>query len=62
MTAQQIKILITHLPRYAEEEGDFYSVKREDLINALCSPQINRYIAQNTVALCENLLGIVNLR
>ncbi|OTE97646.1 NUDIX hydrolase [Crenothrix sp. D3] len=56
MTAQLIKTLITNLPRYAEEEGDFYAVKREDLINALCSEQVNQAVAENTVAVCENLL------
>ncbi|MDP3010501.1 MAG: NUDIX domain-containing protein [Methylococcales bacterium] len=56
IAAQLIKTLITHLPRYAEEEGDFYAVKREDLINALCSPQVNQAVAENTVYLIENLL------
>ncbi len=56
MSSQLIKTLITYLPRYAEEEGDFYAVKREDLINALCSEHINRAVAENTVAVCENLL------
>jgi hypothetical protein len=27
MSSQLIKTLITHLPRYAEEEGDFYIEK-----------------------------------
>lgn len=56
MSTQLIKTLITHLPRYAEEEGDFYAVKREDLINALCSEHVNQAVAKNTVELCENLL------
>ncbi|MDP3333793.1 MAG: NUDIX hydrolase, partial [Methylococcaceae bacterium] len=56
MSAQLIKTLITYLPRYAEEEGDFYAVKREDLINVLCSEQVNQAVAENTVNLIENLL------
>jgi len=52
-----IQSLIAHLPRYAEEEGDFYSVRREDLIDALCSQHpIDRAIAENTVNLLETLL------
>jgi 8-oxo-dGTP pyrophosphatase MutT (NUDIX family)/Arc/MetJ family transcription regulator len=54
--AAQIKNLISYLPRYAEEEGDFYAVKREDLINALCSEYVNQAVAENTVNLIENLL------
>jgi 8-oxo-dGTP pyrophosphatase MutT (NUDIX family) len=56
MTTKLIKTLINNLPRYAEEEGDFYAVKREDLINALCSEQVNQLVAENTVGLIENLL------
>ena len=36
MSAALIRSLISHLPRFAEEEGDFYSVPREALIDALC--------------------------
>lgn len=57
MSANLIQTLISHLPRYAEEEGDFYSVPREDLINALCHQhQLERTIAENTIALIETLL------
>lgn len=56
MSAKLIQSLIPHLPRYAEEEGDFYSVSREDLINALCQQQHDRIVAETTVALIENLL------
>lgn len=56
MSSQLIKSLITHLPRYAEEEGDFYAVKREDLINVLCSEYVNRAVAENTINFIENLL------
>ena len=53
----QIKNIIAHLPRYAEEEGDFYSVSREFLINTLCTQQgIDYIVAENTVGLLENLL------
>ena len=49
--------MISHLPRFAEEEGDFYSVPREALINVLCQQnQLDRPIAENTIALLETLL------
>ncbi len=57
MTAGLIETLLKHLPRYAEEEGDFYSVPREDLINVLCHQhQLDRAIAENTIKLIETLL------
>ncbi|MDP1970146.1 MAG: NUDIX hydrolase [Methylobacter sp.] len=57
MSANLIQALISHLPRYAEEEGDFYSVPREALINALCRQhQLDRAIAENTINLIETLL------
>jgi 8-oxo-dGTP pyrophosphatase MutT (NUDIX family) len=57
MTAQLIQSLIPHLPRYAEEEGDFYSVSRVGLIDALCQQHaIDHVLVGNTVALIENLL------
>ena len=57
MSALLIQSIIPLLPRYAEEEGDFYSVPREALINALCHQHaIDRALAENTVALIENLL------
>ncbi|MDD2658814.1 MAG: NUDIX hydrolase [Methylococcales bacterium] len=52
-----IKALITVMPRFAEEEGDYYSVSRADLVNALCQAQgVAPEIAKNTVNLCEALL------
>jgi hypothetical protein len=52
-----IQALIPHLPRYAEEEGDFYSVKRDDLVNKLCGQDaIEQSTAKNAVDLCELLL------
>jgi 8-oxo-dGTP pyrophosphatase MutT (NUDIX family) len=56
MSANLIQTLISYLPRYAEEEGDSYSVAREDLITALCSEQVNQAVAENTVNLIETLL------
>jgi len=57
MTQHLIKALITALPRFAEEEGDYYPVKRTDLIAALCQKaDIAHEVAENTVNLCETLL------
>jgi 8-oxo-dGTP pyrophosphatase MutT (NUDIX family) len=57
MSANLVQTLIPLLPRYAEEEGDFYSVPREDLINALCRQhQFEHAIAENTIAFIEILL------
>ena len=57
MSAQLIRSLLPHLPRFAEEEGDFYSVPRVALIDALCQSQsLERAIAENTVAMLETLL------
>ncbi|MGZ8947584.1 MAG: NUDIX domain-containing protein, partial [Methylococcaceae bacterium] len=57
MSSQLIQLLIPLLPRYAEEEGDFYSVPREELVNALClQHQLERAIAENTIELLETLL------
>jgi 8-oxo-dGTP pyrophosphatase MutT (NUDIX family) len=54
---QLIQALIPHLPRYAEEEGDFYSIKRDNLVNMLCEQEaIKQSIAKNAVDLCELLL------
>ena len=57
MTAETIKTLLNHIPRYAEEEGDFYSVSREELIDVLClKNEVSREVAENTIGLVENLL------
>jgi hypothetical protein len=57
MTTNLIKTLLQNLPRYAEEEGDFYSVPREALIDALFQQHpLDRALAENTVALIETLL------
>ena len=56
MTALLIQTLLPFLPRFAEEEGDFFSVKREILINHLLSTGYQQDIADNTVMMLENLL------
>jgi len=57
MNQHPIQSFIPHLPRYAEEEGDFYPVLRQDLIDALCQQQpLDRAVAENTVAMIESLL------
>ncbi len=62
MSAALIRLLISHLPRFAEEEGDFYSVPRDVLINALCQQYpLDRAIAENTIALLETLLDTLAL-
>ncbi|MDO9162589.1 MAG: NUDIX hydrolase [Methylococcaceae bacterium] len=55
MSAQLIQSLLPHLPRFAEEEGDFYSVPRSGLIDVL-SGQVDQAIAENTIGLLETLL------
>ncbi|WP_221896750.1 hypothetical protein [Bathymodiolus japonicus methanotrophic gill symbiont] len=46
-----IKALIPLLPRFAEEEGDFYTVKRADLINLLClQAGTELSVAENTIS------------
>jgi hypothetical protein len=62
MTADTIKTLLNHIPKYAEEEGDFYSVSREELTNALClKKEVSREIAKNTIELIENLLDTLTV-
>lgn len=56
MAAQLIQSLLPHLPRFAEEEGDFYSVPRQALIDALVKEQIDRTAAETCVGLFEILL------
>ncbi|KJV05370.1 NUDIX hydrolase [Methylocucumis oryzae] len=52
-----IKSLIPHLPRYAEEEGDFYTVPRTALVDVLCQQsQRDRAVAETVIALLETLL------
>jgi 8-oxo-dGTP pyrophosphatase MutT (NUDIX family) len=62
MADNLIKTLIRELPRYAEEEGDFYSVNRNSLINAICERNaVEPDIAENTVMLCERLLDTLSV-
>lgn len=57
MTNHLIKALINALPRFAEEEGDFYGVSRDTLIAELSEIQgVSAEVAGNTVTLCEALL------
>ena len=56
MFAQTIKTLLPQLPRYAEEEGDFFSVPRTALIEALCRQHTERTVAETTLTLLESLL------
>lgn len=51
-----IPTLIPHLPRYAEEEGDFYAVTRTALVDALCQAPLDRAVAEMAVGLVETLL------
>lgn len=62
MTTVLIKTLLKNLPRYAEEEGDFYSVPCEQLINELCQQHsIDRSLAENTLNLIETLLDTLTV-
>ncbi len=63
MTTDLIKTLLRHLPRYAEEEGDFFSVSRQSLIDKLCEQQttVERTVAENTIALIETLLDTLSV-
>lgn len=62
MLRDLIKTLIAELPRYAEEEGDFYGVERSYLIVALSARKgVEPAVAENTVMLCECLLDSLSL-
>ncbi len=56
MTAELVKTLLPHLPRHAEEEGDFFCVPRDVLISHLVQAAYPKELAENTVAMVENLL------
>jgi 8-oxo-dGTP pyrophosphatase MutT (NUDIX family) len=54
--------LIGGLPRYAEEEGDYFGLERSQLIDLLCEGSgVERVVAENTVMLCEALLDTLSL-
>jgi 8-oxo-dGTP pyrophosphatase MutT (NUDIX family) len=58
MFASLIQSLIPHLPRFAEEDGDFYSIHRDELIETLCQQhELDRSVSENTVTLIEALLN-----
>lgn len=62
MLRDLLKTLIAELPRYAEEEGDFYGVERSYLIVALSARKgVEPAVAENTVKLCECLLDSLSL-
>ena len=62
MTTNLIEIILQNLPRYAEEEGDFYSVPREELIGVIClQGHLDLAIAENTISLTEALLDTLAL-
>lgn len=57
MSGHYLKTLLEHLPRHAEEEGDFYSVSRACLIAQIqAAHAIDVAIAETTVDWCESLL------
>lgn len=57
MPVQLIRSLIPLLPHHAEEEGDFYSVTRDELCNAHCERHaIKQGVAEEAVNVCECLL------
>jgi len=61
-TSNLIKTLIAHLPRHAEEDGDFYAVERRQLVAALCRQQdLDEALAEQTIDLCERLLGTLSV-
>lgn len=52
-----LKTLIAELPRYSEEEGDFYAAERNHLVDVLRSQHaLDEAIAMHTVGLYECLL------
>ncbi len=53
---KMIKTILSNLPRYAEENGDFYTVSRQELTTILCKEKKVAYeIAINTIELIENV-------
>ena len=58
MSTLLIQSLIPLLPRFAEEDGDFYSIHRDVLIDALSHQhELDRSLSENTVTLIESLLN-----
>jgi 8-oxo-dGTP pyrophosphatase MutT (NUDIX family) len=57
-----IKTLLSNLPRYAEENGDFYSVSRQELTDILCSEKnVTSEAAVNTIELIENVFDTFSI-
>jgi len=56
MTIKLIKTLIPYLPRYSEEGGESFGVKRTELIKQLISSGCTHEVAENTLAIVEALL------
>ena len=62
MTTEFITSILPYLPRFAEEESDFYSVPRSALIDGVCqSLALDRTIAENTLATLELLLDTLSV-
>ena len=62
MTRDLFKTILSALPRYAEEEGDFLTVERYHLIETLCKQHgVESGVAENTVMLCECLLDSLSV-
>ena len=62
MPKNLIKTIIRELPRFAEQEGYFYSVNRNSLINSICEyNDVERGIAENIVMMCECLLATLSV-
>lgn len=62
MADNLIETLISELPRYAEEEGDFYSVYRNSLIRAISECHaVDPAVAENMVMWCERLLDTLSV-
>ncbi|MDT8425013.1 MAG: hypothetical protein RQ733_03470 [Methyloprofundus sp.] len=57
MNAPLIKLLLPYLPRHAEEDGDFFSVPRVELVQHLMTAGYAQDIADNTLEMLENLLA-----
>jgi len=58
MSTSLIQSLIPLLPRFAEEDGDFYSILRDELIETVCQQhEQDRSLSENTIILIEALLN-----
>jgi len=55
MTIKLIQTLIPYLPRYSEEGGESFGVKRTELIKQLINSGCTQEVAENTLAIVEVL-------